>query len=155
MCFLISGQRSGKFQPKPKARMDREKRDAGSTSHPDGGESAHCSQNAQSIPSESEYINEGSISAYPLDDVLESPSLRLDDSTSGVPQNEEPSNLVETYFSDALNLEEHPKAVPESLEKVTYPTSTVMHLFLMEVITSQIDTFLFHIFFFCFYYFLN
>ncbi|PSS35650.1 Transcription factor TFIIIB component B'' like [Actinidia chinensis var. chinensis] len=114
-----SGQRSGKFQPKPKARMDREKRDAGSTSHPDGGESAHCSQNAQSIPSESEYINEGSIPAYPLDDVLESPSLRLGDSTSGLPQNEEPSNLVETYFSDALNLEEHPKAVPESLEKVS------------------------------------
>ncbi|GFY81739.1 hypothetical protein Acr_01g0015470 [Actinidia rufa] len=110
-----SGQRSGKFQPKPKARMDREKRDAGSTSHPDGGESAHCSQNAQSIPSESEYINEGSIPAYPLDDDLESPSLRLGDSTSGLPQNEEPSN----HFSDALNLEEHPKAVPEILEKVS------------------------------------
>ncbi|XP_057497984.1 uncharacterized protein LOC130782616 isoform X3 [Actinidia eriantha] len=114
-----AGQRSGKFQPKPKARIDREKRDAASTSHPDENESAHCSHNAQSIPSESECINEGSIPAYPLDDVLESPSLRLGDSTSGLPQNEEPSNLVETYFSDALNPEERQKAVPEILEKVS------------------------------------
>ncbi|GFY92987.1 hypothetical protein Acr_08g0013830 [Actinidia rufa] len=33
-----SGQRSGKFQPKPKARIDREKCDAASTSHPDENE---------------------------------------------------------------------------------------------------------------------
>ncbi|KAL6970523.1 hypothetical protein U1Q18_030221 [Sarracenia purpurea var. burkii] len=89
-----SGQRRGKFQPKPKAQIDREKPGA-CTSHTDGDFSIPCSQNAQSVRSESEFMNEGSMSVSP------------------------PINLAQTSHSDAYFPGGNPKAAPEILEKVS------------------------------------
>lgn len=95
--MLISGQRRGKFKPKPKpkAQIDGEK-PGGMTSRPQGYESVPCSQNAQYVPSESEYINEASIPAMPTNDLLNFSSLRFDDTSSQIPEIEEPMYPGET-----------------------------------------------------------
>ncbi|XP_058189045.1 uncharacterized protein LOC131306664 [Rhododendron vialii] len=90
-----SGQRRGKFKPKPKAQIDGEK-PGGMTSRPQGYESVPCSQNAQYVPSESEYINEASIPAMPTNDLLNFSSLRFDDTSSQIPEIEEPMYPGET-----------------------------------------------------------
>ncbi|KAI8571371.1 hypothetical protein RHMOL_Rhmol01G0114600 [Rhododendron molle] len=90
-----SGQRRGKFKPKPKAQTDRDK-PGGMTSRPQGYESVPCSQNAQYVPSESEYINEASIPAMPTNDLLNFSSLRFDDTSSQIPEIEEPMYPGET-----------------------------------------------------------
>ncbi|THF95234.1 hypothetical protein TEA_024920 [Camellia sinensis var. sinensis] len=61
----ITGRRGGKFQPKPKVQIKREKPGA-DTSHPNVVESIPCPQQAQSIPSETEYMNKGSNLAFPV-----------------------------------------------------------------------------------------
>ncbi|KAI7983039.1 WD repeat-containing protein 44 [Camellia lanceoleosa] len=53
----FKGRRGGKFQPKPKVQIEREKPSA-DTSHPDAVESIPCPQQDQSIPSETKYMNE-------------------------------------------------------------------------------------------------
>ncbi|CAL5444586.1 unnamed protein product [Camellia sinensis] len=77
--LLILGRRGVKFQSKPKVQIEREKPGA-DTSHPDAVESIPCPQQAQSIPSETEYMNEGSNLAFLSNNIVDFPSLRFDDS---------------------------------------------------------------------------
>ncbi|KAH7858203.1 hypothetical protein Vadar_021241 [Vaccinium darrowii] len=84
-----SGQRRGKFKPKPKAQIDREQ-PGGRTSFSQGNESVPCSLNAQYVPSESEYINEASIPELPTNDLQDFSSSRFDDTSSRIPDIEEP-----------------------------------------------------------------
>ncbi|KAH7857924.1 hypothetical protein Vadar_017985 [Vaccinium darrowii] len=84
-----SGQRRGKFKPKPKAQIDREQ-PGGRTSFSQGNESVPCSLNAQYVPSESEYINEASIPELPTNDLQDFSSSRFDDTSSQIPDIEEP-----------------------------------------------------------------
>ncbi|CAL5361981.1 unnamed protein product [Camellia sinensis] len=77
--LLILGRRGVKFQSKPKVQIEREKPGA-DTSHPDAVESIPCPQQAQSIPSETEYMNEGSNLAFLSNNIVDFSSLRFDDS---------------------------------------------------------------------------
>ncbi|KAL7251119.1 hypothetical protein ACSBR1_013031 [Camellia fascicularis] len=113
-----SGRRGGKFQRKPKIQIEREKPGA-DTSHPDAVESIPCPQQAQSIPSETEYMNEGSTLAFPSNNIVDFPSLRFDDSTSELPVNEPTTNFVDASRSEASFPGEHPEAAPKIPEKVS------------------------------------
>ncbi|CAL5391952.1 unnamed protein product [Camellia sinensis] len=116
--LLISGRRGGKFQCKPKIQIGRQKPGA-DTSHPDAVESIPCPQQAQSIPSETEYMNEGSNLAFPSNNIVDFPSLRFDDSTSELPVNEPTTNFMDASHSEASFPGEHPEAAPKIPEKVS------------------------------------
>ncbi|CAL5394970.1 unnamed protein product [Camellia sinensis] len=113
-----SGRRSGKFQRKPKIQIGRQKPGA-DTSHPDAVESIPCPQQAQSIPSETEYMNEGSNLAFTSNNIVDFPSLRFDDSTSELPVNEPTTNFMDASHSEASFPGEHPEAAPKIPEKVS------------------------------------
>ncbi|KAF5951106.1 hypothetical protein HYC85_013099 [Camellia sinensis] len=113
-----SGRRGGKFQRKPKIQIGRQKPGA-DTSHPDAVESIPCPQQAQSIPSETEYMNEGSNLAFPSNNIVDFPSLRFDDSTSELPVNEPTTNFMDASHSEASFPGEHPEAAPKIPEKVS------------------------------------
>ncbi|KAL7228127.1 hypothetical protein ACSBR2_006946 [Camellia fascicularis] len=104
-------QRSCKFHPKPKIKIGREKPGT-SISHANGVESVPCFQDAPSIPSDGEYILQPN-------DILDFSSSRFGDSTSELPENEEPTNHVETSHPDKFIPGKHPEVVPKSLEKVS------------------------------------
>ncbi|KAA8544721.1 hypothetical protein F0562_019575 [Nyssa sinensis] len=120
--ILNSGKRGGKFQPKPKVQIDKEKPST-SIRNPDAVESISCPQDAQSVPSGTDCMDGGSISAFSPYDVIDFSSLRFDDSvptdpTSELPVNREPTNLMDTSQSDAAILGIHLEAVPEIPGKI-------------------------------------
>ncbi|KAL7248179.1 hypothetical protein ACSBR2_002982 [Camellia fascicularis] len=112
------GRRSGKFQPKPKVQIGLEKLGA-DTSHPDVVESIPCPQQAQSIPSETKYMNEGSNLAFPSNNIVDFSSLGFVDSTSELLVNEPTTNFMEASRSEASFPREHPEAAPKIPEKVS------------------------------------
>ncbi|GMP55443.1 hypothetical protein CsSME_00020258 [Camellia sinensis var. sinensis] len=120
-----SGRRGGKFQRKPKIQIGRQKPGA-DTSHPDAVESIPCPQQAQSIPSETEYMNEGSNLAFPSNNIVDFPSLRFDDSTSELPVNEPTTNFMDASHSEASIPGEHPEAAPKIPEKVVICSTSIL-----------------------------
>ena len=60
--------------------------------HPDTVESVSCSQDAHLLPSETEYMDEDSIPAFPAGEVLDFSSVRFSDSASTDPTYELPVN---------------------------------------------------------------
>ncbi|XP_059625614.1 uncharacterized protein LOC132268770 isoform X2 [Cornus florida] len=111
-----SGWRTGKFQPKPKVHIDKEKSRA-SISDQDAVECISCPQDSQLVHSEVECIDEISIPAFPPDHVVDFSSLRFGDiptdPTSELTVNEEPTNIIGTSQSDADNPGQQMETVPE------------------------------------------
>lgn len=117
----ISGQRIGKFQPKPKLQPCKTKENA-MVPNPEEIESGSLAEDTRSIPSQTEYMVEGSIPSFPADDVIDFSSIRFSDSihtdpTSDFQVNEETTNWTGTSQADAALPGEQPEVVSEMYEK--------------------------------------
>ncbi|RVW48235.1 hypothetical protein CK203_069617 [Vitis vinifera] len=88
---LASGQHMGENPSQSKLHTDKDK-PSFDVPHPDTVESVSCSQDAHLLPSETEYMDEDSIPAFPAGEVLDFSSVRFSDSASTDPTYELPVN---------------------------------------------------------------
>ncbi|KAL6346706.1 hypothetical protein AAG906_002822 [Vitis piasezkii] len=88
---LASGQHMGENPSQSKLHTDKDK-PSFDVPHPDTFESVSCSQDAHLLPSETEYMDEDSIPAFPAGEVLDFSSVRFSDSASTDPTYELPVN---------------------------------------------------------------
>lgn len=123
-----AGRRTGKFQPKPKLKSKLQTGEEKAGANIPQADAVTCNMhppNSQSVPSEMECIDEGSIPAFQTDDILDYTSMSFDAhtnqdiTTSELPTNEElrkdTSHSDGAVFGDLL----HSENVPETSEELS------------------------------------
>ncbi|XP_059433730.1 uncharacterized protein LOC132166893 isoform X2 [Corylus avellana] len=130
---IASGRRTGKFQPKPNKNTRKEKPSTG-ISLPEVESIMHL-QAPQLIPSETGYMDEGSVPSFAADYPFQDNSIRFDDfiasdPTSEIPMNEELRNLPEDshFLGDILHRKDVPDIPAEAAESGIGETSTASNL---------------------------
>ncbi|XP_059453368.1 uncharacterized protein LOC132183915 isoform X2 [Corylus avellana] len=131
---IASGRHTGKFQPKPNKKTRKEKPSTG-ISLPEVESIMHL-QAPQLVPSETGYMDEGSVPSFAANYPFQDNSMRFDDfiasdPTSEIPMNEELRNLTEDYhfLGDILHRKDVPDIPAEAAESGIGETSTASNLF--------------------------